>query len=72
MNQYFVSYFWKTFFRKGSGMCVINTKNGMETMEGLIEVYEHIKEENGYRECIIINFKKLGDTDAEKQTSESL
>jgi ERCC4-type nuclease len=72
MSKYFVSYFWKTLLRNGSGMCVISTDNGMETAEGLIEMQKAIKEENRFRKCVIINYKKLGDSDSKEQTSESL
>lgn len=69
MSKYFVSYFWKTLLKNGSGMCILEAENGMETVDGLLEVQEAIKEENGFRKCVIINYKKLGDSDAEKQAS---
>lgn len=63
MNTYFVSYFWKTFLRKGTGMCIINTKKSMETTDGLLEVMESIKEEERFSKVVILNFKKLGEND---------
>ena len=69
MSKYFVSYFWKTFFREGYGMCAVGTDKSMDTMDGVIDVKEAIRKKHRFRECIIINYKKLGDSDAEEQTS---
>lgn len=61
MNTYFVSYYWKTFFRKGVGFSIVNAKKGMETMDGLLDVMEAIKEEERLSKVVILNFKKLGE-----------
>ena len=72
MGKYFVSYFWKTLFRSGVGMSIVNSAFGMETEDGLLEVQETIKEHNHARKCVVINYKKLGDSNVEEQTSQSL
>ncbi len=72
MSKYFVSYFWKTFWKSGCGMSIVDSAYGMETARGLLEVQEVIKENGSFRKCVVINYKKLGDCDVEEQTSESL
>lgn len=63
MNTYFVSYYWKTFLRKGIGFCIVDAKKGMETTDGLLDVIETIKEEGRFSKVVILNFKKLGEND---------
>lgn len=72
MSKYFVSYYWATLMRNGTGMCVVNAGCDAETVAGLMKMQEAIKEDGRFRKCVIINYKKLGDSDAKEQTSESL
>lgn len=63
MNEYFVSYQWKTFFRSGCGMCVLTTDESMETKNGLLAVREAIVKHNRFRGLVILSYKKLGESD---------
>ena len=63
MNTYFVSYYWKTFFRKGIGFGIVDAGKGMETMDGILDVMAAIKEEKRFSRVVILNFKKLGEND---------
>lgn len=60
MSKYFVSYYWKTFLRKGYGMMVLEAES-METVDGLLAVQKRIMEVNSFSKCVILNFKKLGE-----------
>lgn len=63
MNEYFVSYQWKTIFRSGFGMCVLTTDESMETKNGLLAVREAIEKHNRFRGLVILGYKKLGESD---------
>lgn len=60
MSKYFVSYYWKTFLRRGYGMMVLEAES-METVDGLLAVQKRIVEINGFAKCVILNFKNLGE-----------
>lgn len=60
MSKYFVSYYWKTFLKKGYGMMVLEAES-METVDGLLAVQKRIMAINSFSKCVILNFKKLGE-----------
>lgn len=63
MSKYFVSYSWSTFLRKGVGMCILNSCKSIDTVDGLLYVQESIKEREGFRKVVILNYKELGESD---------